>query len=144
MAKVKREKIVIGRLDIVDLPDLGVQDIHAKIDTGAYRSSMHCKKVRLEGELLKFTLHTDEGYKEYETKEWEQKMVKSSNGKSQERYVIKTVLRIFGKNYKTSISLTDRSEMKNPLLLGRKLLNGRFIVDVAQKNLSYQEKSGRN
>jgi len=135
-----KKQLVIGRMDIVDLPALGVQNIHAKIDTGAYRSSVHCKKVHLEGDTLKFTLHSDEGYKEYATSDWVQKLVKSSNGKAQKRFVIKTTIRIFGKNYKTSISLTDRSKMRNPLLIGRKVLNGRFIVDVSKKNLSYEEK----
>ncbi|WP_420576747.1 ATP-dependent zinc protease [Ekhidna sp.] len=136
----KRVKQVIGRLDVIDLPDLGVQDIHAKIDTGAYRSSLHCKKVHAEHGVLYFTLHTDTGYQEYATKEWTQKIVKSSNGKAQKRYVIKTRMKIFGKNYMASISLTDRSEMKNPLLIGRKILTNKFIVDVSQKNLSYNQK----
>ena len=138
-----KQKQIIGRLDVIDLPDLGVENIHAKIDTGAYRSSVHCKKVHLEGDVLKFTLHTDSGFKEYETKDWTQKVVKSSNGKTQKRYVIQTRIRLFGKNYKTSISLSDRSKMKNPLLIGRKMLNGRFIVDVSLKNLSYQQKTGK-
>ncbi|MEQ8626218.1 RimK/LysX family protein [Ekhidna sp.] len=136
----KREKLVIGRLDVIDLPDLGVVDIHAKIDTGAYRSSLHCKKVHEEAGVLFFTLHTDIGYKEYATKDWTQKIVRSSNGKAQKRYVIKTRMRLFGRNYMASISLTDRSEMKNPLLIGRKVLTNKFIVDVSQKNLSYNQK----
>ncbi|MEQ8903709.1 RimK/LysX family protein [Ekhidna sp.] len=138
---VKKEKYVIGRLDVIDLPDLGVQDIHAKIDTGAYRSSLHCKKVHEEEGVLYFTLHTDTGFQEYATKDWTQKIVKSSNGKAQKRYVIKTRMRIFGKNFMASISLTDRSEMKNPLLIGRKILTNKFIVDVSQKNLSYDQKN---
>ncbi|WP_370088662.1 ATP-dependent zinc protease [Ekhidna sp.] len=137
----KKEKQLIGRLDVIDLPDLGVKDIHAKIDTGAYRSSLHCKKVHEEQGVLYFTLHTDTGYQEYATKEWTQKVVKSSNGKAQKRYVIKTRMKIYGKNYMASISLTDRSEMKNPLLIGRKMLS-HFIVDVTQKNLSYSKKTG--
>ncbi|MEO9869046.1 ATP-dependent zinc protease family protein [Ekhidna sp.] len=136
----KKETHIIGRLDIIDLPDLGVLNIHAKIDTGAYRSSLHCKKVHEEEGFLYFTLHTETGYQEYATKEWTQRLVKSSNGKIQKRYVIKTRIRLFSKDYNTSISLTDRSEMKNPLLVGRKVLAGKFIVDVSQKNLSYNEK----
>ena len=135
----KKQKLVIGRLDVIDLPDLGVENIHAKIDTGAYRSSLHCKNVHQEHGFLYFTLHTDTGYQEYATKNWTQKVVKSSNGKAQKRYVIKTRMRIFGKNFVASISLTDRSKMKNPLLIGRKMLS-HFIVDVSQKNLSYNKK----
>lgn len=136
----KKEKQIIGRLDVIDLPDLGVENIHAKIDTGAYRSSLHCKKVHEESGVLYFTLHTDTGYQEYATKDWTQKVVKSSNGKAQKRFVIKTRMKIFKKNYMASISLTDRSEMKNPLLIGRKILTNKFIVDVSKKNLSYELK----
>lgn len=136
----KKEKQVIGRLDIIDLPDLGVENIRAKIDTGAYRSSLHCKKVYEQDGFLYFTLQTDTGIQEYATKEWSQREIRSSNGKIQKRYVIKTRMKIFGRNYKASISLTDRSKMKNPLLIGYKLLT-RFIVDVSKTNLSFDQKN---
>ena len=139
MAKSK-EKIVIGRSDIFDLPELGIQNIHAKIDTGAYRSSLHCKKVHELDGALYFTLRNEFGEQEYATKQWSQKTVRSSNGKKQKRYTIKTYIRIFKKDYLTSISLADRSKMKNPLLIGRKILNKRFIVDVSKKDLSYEQK----
>ena len=134
------EHKIIGRSDRVDLPELGVEDIPAKIDTGAYRSSLHCEKIGLEGDQLCFTLRTAQGDQQYRTEEWEEKVVKSSNGKAQKRFVIKTPIRLFGKNYKTTISLTDRSKMRNPLLIGRKMLKGRFMVDVSKKDLSHKEK----
>lgn len=136
----KLEKKIIGRLDKVDLPDFGVEDIHAKIDTGAYRSSLHCKKVRLEGDILKFQVKTEKGYREFASNSWSKKTIKSSNGSSENRFVIKTRMIIFGKTYITSFSLTDRSEMQNPMLIGTKMLKGRFIVDVSQKNLSFAQK----
>jgi hypothetical protein len=135
-----KEKKIIGRLDKVDLPDFGVEDIHAKIDTGAYRSSLHCKKVRLEGDILKFQVKTESGYREFESNSWVKKTIKSSNGKSEDRFVIKTRMKIFRKIYMTSFSLTDRSEMQNPMLIGTKMLKGRFLVDVSQKNLSFAQK----
>jgi hypothetical protein len=135
-----KEKKIIGRLDKVDLPDFGVEDIHAKIDTGAYRSSLHCKKVRLEGDTLKFQVKTESGYREFESNSWVKKTIKSSNGKSEDRFVIKTRMKIFRKIYMTSFSLTDRSEMQNPMLIGTKMLKGRFLVDVSQKNLSFAQK----
>jgi hypothetical protein len=61
--------------------------------------------------------------------------VKSSNGTIQERIFIKTTLRLFGREYETELSLTDRKNMKYPMLIGRKFLEGRFVVDVA---LTYQ------
>ena len=136
----KKQKVIIGRTDMVDLPDLGISDIQAKIDTGAYRSSLHCSSISEVDGVLKFIPLT--GSQEVSFDTWERKVVKSSNGEAQERYVIQTRMIIFGKTLKTTLSLTDRSEMKNPLLIGRKRLNGKFLVDVALSNLSYQAKTG--
>ena len=137
----KKEKVIIGRSDMVDLPDFGIENIRAKIDTGAYRSSLHCSNIYEEGGKLKFTPLTGETEHEVTFDTWEIKTVKSSNGEAQERYVIQTRMILFGRVLKTTLSLTDRSEMRNPLLIGRKLLNGKFIVDVSKKNLSFEAKS---
>lgn len=61
--------------------------------------------------------------------------VKSSNGTIEERIFIKTTLELYGRRYRTELSLTDRKSMKYPMLIGRKFLEGRFVVDVA---LTYQ------
>ena len=140
----KKEKVTIGRVDIVDLPDFGIENLHAKIDTGAYRSSLHCSNIHEEDGMLRFTPLTGENEHEISSDHWETKTVKSSNGEAQQRYVIQTRMILFGRVLKTTLSLTDRSEMKNPLLLGRKLLNGKFIVDVSQKNLSYEMKKEKS
>ena len=138
---VKHPKKPIGMVDKVDLPALGVENLNAKIDTGAYRSSLHCERVRQDGDILRFKVRTDQGYREFSTTDWIQKKIRSSNGKAELRFIIKTKLRIFGKTYVVSFSLTDRSKMKYPLLIGRKFLEDRFIVDVSEKNLSYKQKT---
>ncbi len=63
------------------------------------------------------------------------KKVKSSNGKTEERIFVKTIIELFGRRYKAELSLTDRKDMKFPMLIGRKYLQGRFLVDVS---LQYQ------
>ncbi|HCX22583.1 MAG: ATP-dependent zinc protease [Flammeovirgaceae bacterium] len=139
-----REKKVIGRSDKVDLPDLGIMEANAKVDTGAYTSSIHCKKIKINEGILSFQLPTEiEGksvVKKFQTRDYYQKSIKSSNGESQKRYIIKTHIVIFGKSYLAEFSLSDRSLMKNPILLGRKLLKDRFLVDVSKKNLSADQK----
>lgn len=136
-------KKTIGRIDKVDLPDLGIATAKAKIDTGAYTSSIHCKKIKVKDEVLSFYLPIEiQGksvIKKFQTKLFTQKTIKSSNGKSETRYIIKTRIVLFGKSYLTDFSLSDRSLMKNPILLGRKLLKDRFIVDVSEKNLSFDD-----
>jgi hypothetical protein len=64
------------------------------------------------------------------------KKVKSSNGSVQLRASIKVDMLFFGRKYKTVISLTDRSDMKYPMLIGRKFLSERFLVDVSLEYLT--------
>jgi hypothetical protein len=130
-----KNKLLIGANEWVDFPDFDIHRISAKIDTGAYTSSLHCSRIKeKDGELHFVLVHTKEDKqlnKEFLTTRYSQKRIRSSNGTSQLRYVIKTFVRIHGKKYKTEFSLTDRSRMKNPVLIGRKLLRDRFLVDVS-------------
>lgn len=144
-----KQKLTIGRADVIDLPEFGVKGIHAKIDTGAYTSAIHCSKIKIVNEDGKqyVTFHIPYSKlkgvskKEFKTEDFTQKNIKSSSGHIERRYVIKTKVLLFNKLYKTEFSLTDRSEMKYPILLGRKLLNNRFVVDVSAFNLSYNKKN---
>jgi hypothetical protein len=76
----------------------------------------------------------------FSTTNFVQKRIKSSNGSIEERYVIKTHIELFGHKILTEFSLSDRSKMKFPILLGRKLLRQGFVIDVRKKNLSFQKK----
>lgn len=140
-----KKKLIIGRNDKIDLPDMGIENANAKIDTGAYTSSIHCKKIKtVDGVLSFYILLEQNGEKfsrKYQTKDYSRKKIRSSNGESQTRYIIKTKVVLFGKSYMAEFSLSDRSKMKNPILIGRKLLSGRFLVDVSEKNLSFEQKS---
>ena len=64
-----------------------------------------------------------------------EKEIKNSFGEVEKRYVIKSVIKIGKRNIRTAISLTDRGKMRYPVLIGRKLLMNKFIVDVAKLNL---------
>jgi hypothetical protein len=61
--------------------------------------------------------------------------VKSSNGETSRRYLISTRVRLNGFTVRTQFTLFDRSDMKYQVLLGRKFLRGRFVVDVSGKHL---------
>ena len=63
------------------------------------------------------------------------KSVKSSNGVVQTRASIKVKVEFAGKIYQTVVSLTSRADMKYPMLIGRKFLQNRFLVDVSKKNI---------
>ena len=138
--------IIIGRIDCIDMPEFGLENIEAKIDTGANRSSIHCSNIEhkmVDGEdtiLFKIPL-VSEGSNVFHSSDFFKKNIKSSSGHVENRYIIKTTLILFGKKIHTSFSLTDRTDMKYPILLGRKLLKSRYIVDVAQENLSFNFKN---
>ena len=140
-----KKKIVIGRIDKVDLPDLGIENANAKIDTGAYTSSIHCTRIKLKDGLLSFYIPIEvEGrpvIKKFQTKLFTKKTIRSSNGRQESRFIIKTKIILFGKSIIADFSLSDRSLMKNPILIGRKLLKDKFVVDVSEKNLSFDAKS---
>ncbi len=127
-------KVVIGRTEKVDFPKLGMYNIPAKIDTGAYSTAMHCNNIHEEDGVLHFKL-ADSSHPEYSSKEltfteYTQKRVKNSFGEMELRYSIKTPVRIGKKLIKATISLTNRGSMKYPVLIGRTLLRNNFLVDV--------------
>ncbi|EDM45487.1 hypothetical protein SCB49_06757 [unidentified eubacterium SCB49] len=134
----------IGRTDKVDFPLLHLKDIDIKIDTGAYTSSIHCQEVRVEDDLLKCkfldTEHVDYHNKEFVFDQYDVRVVKSSNGQTQVRYRILTEILLFGKIYPIFLTLSDRKEMKYPVLIGRKFLTKRFVVDISKTDLSYKLK----
>lgn len=141
-----RPKQLIGMTDLVDFPDLDLVDVPAKVDTGAYTSSLHCKQVRLVrvGGRMKLSFwligKTGEPLRQFYCDEFSQRMIRNSFGIAEKRYVIKTRIMLFGRIIRAEFTLADRERLKNPVLLGRKLLRNRFVVDVSQKNLSYSAK----
>lgn len=132
---MEKEKLIIGRREIVDFPDLQLFGLTAKIDTGAYTTALHCHDIREENGVLYFKLldpsHPDYTEKEQQFTEYFQKEIKNSFGESEKRYIIKTIVKIGKKRIKSVLSLTNRGSMRYPVLIGRKLLKNKFIVDVS-------------
>lgn len=138
-------KRIIGRIDKADFPLLNLFDVEIKIDTGAYTSSIHCKNVKVEDNSLKCNF-LDEEHPNYHEKEiifdnYDVKDVKSSNGQTETRYRILTEIVLFGQTYPIFLTLSDRLEMRYPVLLGRKFLTKKFNVDINKTNLSFRLKT---
>ena len=138
------KKIVIGKKDIVDFPEINLHDLPVKVDSGAYTSSIHCYKateIKVDGKTklkCSFLSPKNKNYKNgiFVFDEFDTKQVKSSNGVSETRYSIKTNIRIFKKSYKIELTLAQRWHMKFQVLLGRKFLSKKFVIDTSQSNLS--------
>lgn len=139
---------IIGRADKADFPELNLRNISLKVDTGAYTSSIHChdiEEVVVDGfKQIKFKLldpsHKKYNDKIYKTKNYKVKSIKSSNGNSEDRFIVKTEIVLFDKTIPIELSLSERSEMKYPVLLGRKFLSKKFIVNTSLINMSYKLK----
>lgn len=135
----KKQKI--GRLEKISFPEFGVENIDAKVDTGAYTGCIHANvlgEVSRDGRtFLQFRL-LDETHPEfndnvYETDDFKKKKVKSSNGIVQERYMIMQKVIFAGTEAEFELGLDNRDTMKFPVLIGRKNLTERFIVDVEKE-----------
>lgn len=147
--KQQNDKLaVIGRYVNVNFPEFDVREVFAKVDTGAYQSAVHAtdiREIKENGEnFLEFSLFDGHGKTAHHmtpkcrVAEYEKTFVKSSNGQRQPRYVIKTRISINGRMMKTSITLTDRKDMVAPVLLGRRFLRGRYIVNVELSRIGFE------
>ncbi len=138
---------VIGLREWINLPELGMVGLRAKIDTGASTSALHASDItsfKHKGECwVRFTAHFGtlaQFHHVCEAPLVTVKTIKSSNGQVQTRYVIRTHLTLGGRLWPVDFTLTCRKAMRYRVLLGAKaLVDGQLLVNPA---LSYvQEKT---
>ena len=131
--KVPRTLLTVGWRELVSLPELGLEGIPAKIDTGARTSSLHAhvlEDFQRDGErFVRFAVDWDGVRHACEAVHVDVRGITSSNGDQQTRFVIKTPLTIGNLNFRAEISLADRSQMQFPMLIGRTALRRRMVVD---------------
>ncbi len=120
---------IIGIIEKVKIRNIDY-DGNAKVDTGAYHSSISIKSIEEVKNRLKVTFFNDVNY---ETSNYYKSEVKSSNGISELRYFIKLSISIKGSRFhRTDFSLAKRDDMKNKILIGRKSIPKGYLID-AQK-----------
>ena len=130
-------RALIGWREWAGLPDLGIDRIGAKIDTGAQSAALHALQIEpmeIDGSpYVSFIapIFLDGRMREIRCCEAlaDKRIIRSSNGGEETRYVIRTALRLGVHEEMIELSLTDRSGMENPLLIGRVALGGRFLID---------------
>jgi hypothetical protein len=121
-----------GWKEFVRLPKLKLGPLVAKLDTGARSAALHADEIHVSGRRVTFVILSDGRRHTYKAPLVGQKRVKSSNGISEMRAVIRATLEIGKAVFKTEITLTDRTDMDVPMLLGRNTLKGRFLVNPAR------------
>ena len=142
---LKKERVIIGRKDKADFPQLELKGIDVKIDSGAYTSSFHCHQIEQftqNGKEKVKCYFLDPDHPMYHEKEFvfdifKIRRVKSSNGQVEDRISIKTEIYLFEREFPIELTLTERTDMRHPVLLGRKFISKKFLIDTSQKNLSF-------
>lgn len=135
---MKQKAIVIGRVEKIDFTEFGVKGVHAKIDTGADLSSVWATGIHEDHGSLKFKLfgktspHYTGKQIEVHKRDYLQTRIASSFGHKELRYIVKLQIKLGGRVIVGTFSLSNRSQKTYPVLIGRKLLNKKFIVDVSR------------
>ncbi len=132
------KKQIIGRVEKISFPDMGIKGVHAKIDTGADISSLWATGIHENNGVLSFRLFSKKS-PHYTGREIQIPAphylftrIANSFGHRELRYVIKLQLKIGGRIIVGTFTLSNRSQKVYPVLIGRKLLKGKFIVDVSR------------
>lgn len=134
-------KVIIGRSEYLDFVDQSILKVPAKIDTGAYRSAVHAEKIKEKDGVLTFDLlgghpvcgsMTQPVVTEDFTKVW----VSNSFGEREERYEVALRVKISSKVFTSRFTLANRSKKIYPILLGRTLLNDRFLIDSSKSAIN--------
>lgn len=134
----KKDLDIVGRVEKIDLLDLNISGIHAKVDTGADSCSIWASQIEeKDGRLYCIFFGPGSPYYTGEAVCIDQEMFKltrvaNSFGHKEVRYKIKLRIKLSGRIVRANFTLSDRSKKIYPILLGRKLLSGKFLVDVSQ------------
>ena len=123
---------LIGWREDVLLPEFGGGAIIAKIDTGARNAALHAGGIAIRGKRVSFDLELDGNLQHCAAALLGTKRVKSSNGLSELRPIVEIVIQVGIHKFPVETTLTDRTDMGVPMLLGRNSIKGRFIVNPAR------------
>jgi hypothetical protein len=138
---------LVGWREWVALPELGIARLPAKVDTGARTSALHAVNIDAEtrgGEpWVRFVVPEeatgDDAPRVHAARVLDVREVKNSSGDTERRYVIMTVLQVAERHFHVEVTLTDRSEMEFPMLIGRNALRaGRLLVHPSRSFLQGQ------
>lgn len=137
--RIKRTKprLWVGWREWVALPDLGIERIKAKVDTGAATSAIHAVHIRRFQEngqpRVRFDVHPEPRATDItihcEADIIDERLVTSSNGHREKRMVIRTRLQVAEQAWPVEMTLTNRDTMGFRMLLGRSAMHDHLLVD---------------
>jgi len=137
---MKTPLLTLGWREWIELPALGLPVIKCKVDTGARTSALHAFEVKTElchgVDMVHFAVHPvqqrDDLIVRCEAPLLDRRSVTDSGGHREQRYVITTDLIVAGQRWPVELTLTDRDSMRFRMLLGRRALAGRALVDPSR------------
>jgi len=135
--KSHKEKLIVGWKEWAQLPELSVEMIKVKIDTGAKTSALHAFDLStatyMGGECVQFDVHpiqdNDQITHTCICPIVDYRWITSSTGHRQKRFIIHTTLKIGEFSSLIELSLANRDEMGFRMLVGRNALKGNILVD---------------
>ncbi len=130
-------KIIVGCEEWCAFPGLGIPAIKARVDSGAKTSSIHAfniQKFSRDSEAwVSFEVHPLQNNRRTivrcERPIIDKRVVKSSSGVAETRYVVSAKIRVSGEVWDIELTLANRDSMGYRMLLGREAMNGRMLVD---------------
>jgi hypothetical protein len=134
---------VAGWREWIGLPDLGIEWIKAKLDTGARSSAIHAWEIdefERDGRAwAAFEVHpwqrSDLDAVRVELPLVDRRVVRSSTGHEEERLVVRTRIRVVERDLDAELTLTNRDEMGFRMLVGREAMRGELLVDPGRSYL---------
>lgn len=141
--KPKRPPTLIGWRESIALPDLGLDLVEAKIDTGARTTALHASRIRTfekDGSPW-VAFHPEHDRLNADSSVvmpvHDRRAITNTSGVPDERIIIRTTLQIAGLALTVDVSLADRADMVFPIIIGRSALKrGRLIVDSGKSWLT--------
>jgi ribosomal protein S6--L-glutamate ligase len=143
LVQMPQNKIILGSEEWCSFPDLGIPAIKARVDSGAKTSALHAVNIvpfiKNDTNWVKFDINPIQNnlrtVKHCEALLIDKRIVKSSSGYREQRFVIQTTITIGDTNWNIEMTLTNRDSMGFRMLLGREAMSGRILVDPEQKYL---------
>ena len=138
MTRPTQDPVLIGWTEFVDLPEWGVRNLRAKVDTGARTSALHVENIEeLPRGFVRFdvVLHREKRDRRIHVKAkvTRRGRVRSSTGHQTERLFVETTLSLGPITKRIEVSLVDREKMIHRMLLGREALKGPILIDVDRR-----------
>ena len=133
--------VIIGRAEYIDIVDTALS-VPAKIDSGAFRSSIHAQNIKVKTKDGVKILSCDllghpcsPVLRKYQTENFTKVNVTNSFGQEEMRYEVSLKVKLGPKKFVTSFTLADRSNNLYPILAGRMLLKNRYFIDVSKSTV---------